>query len=53
MLLTVMAQMKNFFSSSIKEATLTVYGQVGDKEASYSVSTYFVDYEQNINAGGL
>lgn len=51
-LLTVLSQMKKFFDTSIKEARVTVYQKVRDKEKKYSVTWYFVNYDQPFNLLG-
>lgn len=48
MILMVMQQMSEYFSKSIKEATVTIYYKYKKKEIKFSASTYFVDYTQDV-----
>jgi len=50
--LTILSQMKNFFDKSIKEARVTVYQKIRKKEKKFSVSFYFVDYNQELSLLG-
>ncbi|MAE72937.1 MAG: general secretion pathway protein GspI [Bdellovibrionaceae bacterium] len=46
----VSERMTEFLSKSVKEGKVTLFVKVGkDKEAKYSVVTYFVDYKQNLS----
>lgn len=51
MMLTVLSKMREIVNKSILEATTTVYVNSGQKEVSYSVTTYFVDYESEVALG--
>lgn len=53
MMLMIMQQMKGFFSEAIKEGKLTIYVKVKDKEARYSATTYFIDYDTPLNVPGM
>lgn len=48
----VLTQMQQYFSSAVVEATVSIYVKIKDKEAQYSVTTYFVDYNQTFSLGG-
>jgi general secretion pathway protein I len=54
MLLTIIKTTQDYISEAVLEGTLTVFvkGSSG-KEVSFSVSTYFVDYEKELAVGGL
>ena len=52
-LLTVLKKMQELFNKSILEGTVTVYANFGGKETSYSITTYFVDYDTEISLGGF
>lgn len=45
-------QMQEFISKSIKEATVTIYVKSGKTEVPFSVTTYFVDYSQEMALPG-
>lgn len=51
-LLTMTQQMKEYISKAVKEVTLTIYVKTPLKELAYSVTTYFVDYNQELTVGG-
>lgn len=52
-LLMVLGQMQDYLSKAIKEAKITVIAdRKGKKPASYSLTTYFVDFNQEFNLGG-
>jgi hypothetical protein len=54
MLLTMIKQMQNYISESVKEGTVTVYVKgAGDQEVQFSITTYFVDYNRDLQVGGL
>lgn len=48
----MMEQMQEFFSKSIKEVTVSIIADVNKKELRYSVTTYVVDYNQDISLAG-
>ena len=52
MLITMIKQVNEFVSKAVKEVTLTVIVAAGKREVSYNVTTYFVDWEQNIALPG-
>jgi general secretion pathway protein I len=51
MLMTVIKQMTEALSKTIKEVTVTVIYSKGPKPIEYSVTTYFVDYNKEIPLG--
>jgi general secretion pathway protein I len=51
MTMTIVKQMTEAISKSIKEVTVTVLYNVGKKPTEYSVTTYFVDYNKEIPLG--
>lgn len=52
MLLSLVKQLTEGLSKAVKEVTVTVvYKPESGKGAEYSVTTYFVDYEQDISFG--
>ncbi|NQZ00964.1 MAG: type II secretion system protein [Bdellovibrionales bacterium] len=54
MLLTMIKQMQNYISESVKEGTVTVYVKgAGKEEVAFSITTYFVDYNRDLQVGGL
>ena len=53
MLLTILSTLRETMSQSIMEGTVTVFVKSGDKEVPFSVTTYFVDYEKEVNFPGL
>ena len=53
MMLMIMQQMKGYFSEAIKEAKVTIYVKIRDKEARYSATTYFVDYDTPLSVPGV
>ncbi|MCB9026858.1 MAG: type II secretion system protein [Bdellovibrionaceae bacterium] len=52
MLLTVIKQTQEFISKSMKEVTLSVFVKTPTREVEYSISTYFVTYDEELNFGG-
>lgn len=52
MMLMIMQQMNGYFSEAIKEAKITIYVKIKNKEARYSASTYFVDYDTPLTVPG-
>lgn len=50
-LLMMIKQMQEFINKSVKEATVKVFVKAAGKEVEFSVTTYFVDYEQEISMG--
>ena len=53
MLLMVIQNTQEFISKSVKEVTVSVFVKAKTKEIEYSVTTYFVDYNQELTLGGL
>ena len=53
MLLTMIKQMQNYISQSVKEGTVTVFVKGGGSEVQFSITTYFVDYNRELQVGGL
>lgn len=51
MLLTVLSKMRDILGKTVIEGTVTVYVKAGGKELPFSVTTYFVDYESDVNMG--
>lgn len=51
MLMTVIKQMTEAMSKSVKEVTVTVLYTKGKKPLEYSVTTYFVDYNKDVPLG--
>lgn len=52
MLLTVMKQTQEFISKSVKEVTVSVFVKTPAREIEYSVTTYFVSYDEELTLGG-
>ena len=52
MLLTMVRQTSEFISKSVKEVTVVVIVKTASKSLEYSLTTYFVDYNQSIGLGG-
>ena len=52
-LISVLSQLTDVMSDSMLEGTITVFVQAGDKELSFNVTTYFVDWEKEVNLPGL
>ncbi|MFZ4402982.1 MAG: hypothetical protein ACOYOK_02670 [Pseudobdellovibrionaceae bacterium] len=52
MMITVIQQMSEHLSKSIKEVKVTVIYKGGKKPFSYSVTTYFIDYDRPLPLGG-
>jgi len=50
---TVIKQLTDQLSKSIKEVTITVILKTGKKNIEISATTYFVDYDQPLNLGGV
>jgi general secretion pathway protein I len=42
-----------YISKSIKEGTITIYVKAGAKEIPFAVTTYFMDYNQELSIPGL
>ncbi len=53
MFLSMIKQVQEYISKAIKEGTVTIFVKSGKNEVPFSVSTYFVDYTQDLNLGGL
>jgi len=53
MLLTMIKSMQEYINQSVKEGKVTVYVKGGEREVSFSVTTYFVDYERDLPLGGI
>ena len=53
MFLGFIKQTQDFISKSIKEGTVTVFVKSGKNEVPFSVTTYFIDYKQELNLPGL
>lgn len=51
MLLTVLTKMREIVGKAILEGTVTIFVKAGPKEISFSVTTYFVDYESDAALG--
>lgn len=51
--LSFIKQTQEFISKSVKEGTITVYVKSGKKEIPFSVTTYFVDYKQELALPGM
>ncbi len=51
-LLTLIKQTQEFISQSVKEGTVSVFVKTGPKEVEFSVTTYFVDYNQELTLPG-
>lgn len=51
MTLSVLSKMRETVNKAIVEATTTVFVKAAGREVSYSVTTYFVDYEADIASG--
>ncbi len=51
MLLTMMKQMQEYISKSVKEVTVKVFVKTPTREMEYSITTYFVDYKKNASIG--
>lgn len=50
-MLTIIQQMQEYISKSIKEVKLTVKVKTPIRSLEFSLTTYFVDYDQDFNAG--
>lgn len=53
MLLTIIKQTQDFISKSIKEVTVSVFVKTPTREVEYSVNTYFVSYDEELDFAGL
>jgi prepilin-type N-terminal cleavage/methylation domain-containing protein len=53
MLLSMMTQLQEVISKAMAEGKVTVFVKAGEKEFAYSVTTYFVDYNSEMNFGAL
>jgi general secretion pathway protein I len=51
-LLSMIRQMTDLISKSIKEVKVTIFVKTEKKEASFSATTYFVDYSKGIGVPG-
>lgn len=51
--LSMIKQTQEFISKSVKEGTVTVFVKTGKKEIPFSVTTYFVDYTQELSLPGM
>lgn len=52
-LLAMIKQTQEFINQSVKEGTVTVFVKAAGKEVEFSVTTYFVDYNQEMPLGGV
>lgn len=52
MLLSVIKQTQEFISKSVKEVTISIFVKTAIKEVEYSVTTYFVNYDQELTLNG-
>jgi hypothetical protein len=52
MLLSIMNQFQEVASKAVVEGRVTIFYKTPKKELSYSATTYFVDFEQDIGFGG-
>jgi len=50
--ISMIKQMTEFISKSMKEGTVTIHVNLGGKRVKYSVTTYFVDYEKEMSISG-
>ena len=53
MLLTMIKTMQEFIKQSVREGKVTVFVKAKEKEYSFAVSTYFVDWTRDLPLGGL
>lgn len=51
MLVTMLTKMREIMNKAILEATVTVYAKIKNKQLSYSVTYYIVDYDDPITIG--
>ncbi len=51
-LLSMIKQTQDFISQSVKEGTVTIFVKTPKKDVEFSVTTYFVDYNQELAIGG-
>ncbi|OFZ12795.1 MAG: hypothetical protein A2Z20_07075 [Bdellovibrionales bacterium RBG_16_40_8] len=52
MLITMLSKLREITNKAIVEGSITVYVKSGQKEISFSVTTYLVDYDSDINLTG-
>lgn len=52
LLITMVKQLSEFLSKAIKEVTVSIIFKSGSKKATYEATTYFVDWEQELNIPG-
>jgi prepilin-type N-terminal cleavage/methylation domain-containing protein len=52
-LITMIKTMGDFIKKSIKEVTVTLVAKFGSKEYKYPITTYLVDYNQEIAVPGM
>ncbi len=52
LLLTVIKQTQEFISKSVKEVKISVFVKTPTREIEYSVTTYFVSYDEQLSFGG-
>lgn len=50
--LTMIKQTQDFISQAVKEATISVFVKTAGREVEFSVTTYFVDFNQQFGGGG-
>lgn len=50
-LISLIKQTQEFISQSVKEGTVSVFVKAAGKEVEFSVTTYFVDYNQELGIG--
>lgn len=51
-LLSMIKQMSEYISKSVKEVKVSVLVKAGKKEVEFTITTYFVDYKKEIGLGG-
>ena len=51
-LVTMLSKMREITNKAIVEGTITVFVKSGQKEIPFSVTTYFVDYDSNVDLMG-
>jgi prepilin-type N-terminal cleavage/methylation domain-containing protein len=49
--LTILSKTREIVNKAVLEATVTVYVKAAGKEVPFSVTTYFVDYNSQVNIG--
>lgn len=52
MLITMIKQMTEYISKTVKEVKVSIFVKRGGKEIEYAATQYFVDYTQNFAGGG-